>query len=50
MKCAGKRYARWLRIRPYPDPIGDNSLPRALSKTRAKRNNRDIRRQCGHED
>jgi hypothetical protein len=47
MKSAGKRYARWRRIRPHPDPIGDNWLPYFLSKTRAKINNRSLKRQFG---
>jgi hypothetical protein len=50
MKCAGKRYARWMRIRPELDPIGDNSQPRFLSKTRAKLSNRNHRRKFGNDE
>ena len=50
MKSGGKRYERWRRIRPMlDDDVGDNWWPKYISKSRAKRNNRDVRRQCGKE-
>jgi hypothetical protein len=49
MKSCGKRYARWRRIRPHPDPIGDNAAVKFISKTCAKLNNRNARRQFGME-
>jgi hypothetical protein len=51
MKRGGKRYERWLRIRPSIDSdIGDHSWIRYIARSRAKINNRDYRRQCGYEN
>lgn len=47
LKSGGKRYERWRRIRPHPDPIGDNSRVEFVAKTRAKLGGRDLRRIFG---
>ena len=50
MKAGGKRYERWRRIRPgFEDDVGDNYRIVFAKKFRAKRNNRDVKRQCGDE-